>query len=84
MSSFLAGDCFVLDIFYRKFLQLDQLLTIGFTKQGDFSSRSTTRRFGQKSDHERDTWRRLATDSVAQENSPQAFKTTRYKARCLL
>jgi hypothetical protein len=72
MSSFLAGDCFVLDIFYRKFVQLDQLLTLSPAKQGDFSSRSTTRRFGQKSDHERAFGDCQPTDSVAQENSPQS------------
>ncbi|MFP6601810.1 MAG: hypothetical protein VB862_04740, partial [Pirellulaceae bacterium] len=72
MSSFLAGDCFVLDIFYRKFVQLDQLLTIGPVKQGNFSSRSTTRRLGQKSDHERAFGDCQPTDRAAQENSSQS------------
>jgi hypothetical protein len=53
MRSFLAHDCFVLDIFHRKFVQLDQLLTFRLAKQGDFDSGVTNKRFVRKSDQKR-------------------------------
>jgi len=53
MRSFLTHDCFVLDIFHRKFVELGQLLTFRLAQQGDFDSEVTTKPFVRKSDHKR-------------------------------